>query len=906
MSATHWQKRLSIALGLGFLLCAVAPAGAATNEPWTIDFRYAPPSWQTAICLPDDWQKTLIGKGGSLLYDYPGKYTGFGTRITFGLPGETQWIKQELASPRVPITRTVLRNGDVEIVEESFALAPPLALPRPDGELLLERVDSQVTQSGWAAPPAESDPAFANVAIGSRQAIQYRFKAGKSTRYTVVFGLCEGYHAKPGQRILTLQVEGKSLRTVDLVAEQGRNQPEVYSFPARDENGDGWVNLAVVAATNSPDKNTILNTLWVFPGSDVPAKEELLAGRSLRPPLAHIDCGTDSGRDQPPRHDVTLVRLRNTGTRAARVTPAVTIESALPITLDAFRQRVSLGAWTSLACSRNIVAMEKVGGRAVFHLPETVIKAHAEQTLSFVVARGRGAADVPVDLANAEWLRFKAQCYWQTAPLPYDRIEVPDAGVQSLLDASIRNIYQAREIKQGRPAFQVGPTCYRGLWVVDGSFLLEAITYLGRADETRDGVKYLMSFQRDDGSFMLMDAHWKETGIALWAITRHARLTGDKEWLHEAWPSVERSFAFIRKLRTMPAPEAPNARLIPDGFSDGGLADKVPEYTNIYWTMAGLRAAIEAAHWLGKADQAADWQKEYDKFLRAFRRAAERDARTDAHGNRYVPIRMRFDEKIPPQKAQWAFLHSLFPGKVFAANDPLVQGNMAMLEAVENQGLVQDTGWLKDGIWTYFGSFYGHAWLWLGEGDKAARTLYAFGNHASPLLAWREEQMPVGQGDQVVGDMPHNWASAEFIRLVRHSLILERGDELHLFEGVPAKWAKPGAVIKVRDIATEFGPISFEFRVARNGTSGILKLTPPISEGRRAEGGGRGAESRRPKSEGRNPKAESNADGNRGRMAELRTPPTRIVLHLDHWSGQAGTLDLPVRGQSQTKVNLSH
>jgi hypothetical protein len=362
---------------------------------------------------------------------------------------------------------------------------------------------------------------------------------------------------------------------------------------------------------------------------------------------------------------------------------------------------------------------------------------------------------------------------------------------------------------------------------------------------------------------MLMDAHWKETGIALWAITRHARLTGDKNWLREAWPRVERGFAFIRKMRAMPAAAAPNARLIPDGFSDGGLADKVPEYTNIYWTLAGLRAAVEAARWLGKAEQADNWQKEYDDFLQTFRRAAQRDTRTDAHGNHYVPIRMQFDEKVPPQKAQWAFLHSLFPGKVFSPNDPLVQGNLAMLEAVEQQGLVQDTGWLKDGIWTYFGSFYAHAWLWLGEGDKAARTLYAFGNHASPLLAWREEQMPVGQGDQVVGDMPHNWASAEFIRLVRHSLILERGNELHLFEAMPAKWVRPGAVTRVRDIATEFGPLSFEFRVARDGASGILKLTPP-----------------------------------------QRTPPARIVLHLDHWSAQTGTLDLPVRGPSTKKVNL--
>jgi hypothetical protein len=67
----------------------------------------------------------------------------------------------------------------------------------------------------------------------------------------------------------------------------------------------------------------------------------------------------------------------------------------------------------------------------------------------------------------------------------------------------------------------------------------------------------------------------------------------------------------------------------------------------------------------------------------------------------------------------------------------------------------------------------------------------------------------------------------------------------------------------VRDIATEFGPVSFEFRVARDGASGTLKLTPP-----------------------------------------QRTPPSRIVLHLDHWSGQTGTLDLPVRGTSTRKINL--
>ena len=858
-------RHSSLLLSFGLLLCAAALARATTtNDPWTIDFRYAPTWWQTAICLPDDWQKTLVGKEGSLLYDYPGSYAGFGTRITFGLAREAKWVKQELESPRVPIVRTFQRSGDVEIEQEAFAIAPPLVLPRQKARLAFERVDAQAGQIGWAAPPPGSDPAFSNVALGMGHAVHYRFKAKKADQYTVVFGLCEGYYGKPGQRILMLEVEGKPLRTVDMVAEKGRNQPALFSFPARDENGDGWIDVAVAAATNSPDKNTILNTLWVFPGDAKPDQQALLAGRSTWPALAHLDCGADAAANNLSRHDLVLVRMRNTGATPASVSPMLTIESTAPMVPDAFRRRVQIGVGTTISCSPAIVAMEKGGGRLVLRFPEGTIPAHDEGTLSFVVARGRDAADQPFDFKQGAAFLREAEQFWHSAALPYDRLEVPDSGVQALLDSSIRNIYQAREIKNRLPAFQVGPTCYRGLWVVDGSFLLEAMTYLGRADETRNGIKYLMGFQRKDGSFMLLDAHWKETGIALWAITRHARLTGDKQWLLQAWPNVERGFAFIRHLRTLPAADAPNARLIPDGFSDGGLGDKVPEYTNIYWTLAGLRAAIESAHWLGKEDQAKDWQKEYDDFLQTFRHAAERDMCSDAHGNRYLPIRMRYDPAIPPQKAQWAFLHSLFPGKVFKAGDPLVQGNMAMLRAAEQEGLVQDTGWLKSGIWTYFGSFYAHAWLWLGDSDKAARTLYAFGNHASPLLAWREEQMPVGQGDQVVGDMPHNWASAEFIRLVRHSLILERGSELHLFEGMPAKWAQPGSVTRARDIATEFGPMSLEFSVAKGGATAILKLTAP-----------------------------------------QRTPPDRIVLHLDNWSGRAGTLDLPWRTYSRTEIKLS-
>ena len=133
-------------------------------------------------------------------------------------------------------------------------------------------------------------------------------------------------------------------------------------------------------------------------------------------------------------------------------------------------------------------------------------------------------------------------------------------------------------------------------------------------------------------------------------------------------------------------------------------------------------------------------------------------------------------------------------------------GNMAMLEATEREGMVYGTGWDATGIWNYFASFYGHAWLWQGNGRKAAEMLYAFANHAAPVLDWREEQSLKGKPYKKVGDMPHNWASAEFIRLTVHLLELDRGDELHLLEGLPARVARrrawsPGSTASPRPSA---------------------------------------------------------------------------------------------------------
>ena len=434
-------------------------------------------------------------------------------------------------------------------------------------------------------------------------------------------------------------------------------------------------------------------------------------------------------------------------------------------------------------------------------------------------SRNPGVHDAPAELQRA--VRF-----WESAPLPYDRIRVPDAAVQALLDSCIRNLYQARELKNGQCKFQVGPTCYRGSWAADGAFILETIACLGRPDEARAGLE--QQIDKDDGPGGVEFS--KKAGLRLWLLWRHAQLTGDRQWLLQMWPRVVREVEQIKEYRRMTRsdPNQPNYGLMPAGFGDGGLGGPFREYSNVYWTLTGLRAAIEAAHWLDKPTGA--WQAEFDDYWAVFDKARQRDQQTDNAGDTFVPPVMKGEPAQLPQRGAWAFLQSVYPGRVFAPDDPLMRGTLAMLDSNQREGLIFGTGWIADGVWNYAGSFYAHAHLWLGHGRKAAATLYAFGNHACPLLCWREEQKPVGEPPAYCGDMPHNWASAEFIRLIRHLVVLERGPELHLLEGLPSAWTKPGAQTRLAGIPTSYGPMSLALRIAPDGRAAALDLDPPRRE----------------------------------------------------------------------------
>jgi hypothetical protein len=85
-----------------------------------VDFRYAPKSWQSTYCFPDDPYKSLVGKHGELLCNHPGTSGGikdFAEIVGVGIKGETEgiYLEQTMESPSIPIIHTKLGWTNVDV-----------------------------------------------------------------------------------------------------------------------------------------------------------------------------------------------------------------------------------------------------------------------------------------------------------------------------------------------------------------------------------------------------------------------------------------------------------------------------------------------------------------------------------------------------------------------------------------------------------------------------------------------------------------------------------------------------------------------------------------------------------------------------------------------------------------------
>jgi hypothetical protein len=593
-------------------------------------------------------------------------------------------------------------------------------------------------------------------------------------------------HPGPGKPIDYFPlIVGFSLRGMepDTLAGQTLEAPGVPIVHTRIDRPEAFLEL-ITFATNDPAEGRVDNVLLeVRPRRD-----------------RHI-------------HAVPLVTLR-TRREVSVVNRAVLADGRLLLAADVPLRLADDGNCYTLICPEGVAANDRPL-RCLFRFPQ----------------QSQDLARIENGLAHPERLLTQARDYWRAwRPFSGDVAWKMTGRQEEFLIACARNILQAREERDGKLTFQVGPTVYRGLWVVDGHFLLEAARYLGYDAEARQGLEATWARQQPDGGIFAGGGkeHWKDTGIALFTLVRQAELAQDWTYFRTMRTEILRAIAFLERLRDQARGENNgNGRygLLARGFGDGGLGGIRPEFTNTLWALAGLRAATEAAGRLGLPGF--DGPRQFHRELRAaFFDAAQVEMRRHPTGFSYLPMLMKEDpqwsaadewNRPRPQNAQWALSHAIYPGLVFEKADPVVRGHIALMQACTQEDVPIETGWLPhEGLWNYNAPFVSHVYLWASLPDWARRTFHGFLNHATPLYCWREEQPLRGSAlAGYIGDMPHNWASAECVLYLRHMLALEDGGALRLLTGIGAPELSAADPCLLSNSPTRFGRIGLDLEPGR-------------------------------------------------------------------------------------------
>lgn len=808
------------------LLCAQSPAAAGDL---VVDRRYEPARQYTLLSFPFDWQKTILLANGNLGFDFgPGPYHAPGTEIGFSLTGAPAPVSSQFfADPAVPVATTTCETGKTSLTTEAFSIVPSaFDLPPTFIAGRVRRIGHLAGTAAWANPGPGTDPAFRSTAWGTNRPISYRVRVPASSAKEVVLGVCESYKATPRSRLLELRVEGAPPQICDAMRDGKKNTPYLFLFAGKDANGDGELEIEAHTAAEGSDPNVILNAIWIFPGGTRLDSAAIIGGAMNGTAELLWDCGTESELIAPVRRSDAM-----SATIRGRENPAIVITTNRTVSFAPATGTISLGEGMSIACvprpARGTPVPAGTGTRWLFPLPPGT--RHA----SMIITHGRNGHQPakPPDLA-AE--KRRAIAFWtRRAPIPRNRITIPDTDLQRMLDVNIRNLYQAADMVEGSPVFQPGPTVYRGLFQLDLLLIGRPLMMLGDMAMAKAYIEGTFRYQQPDGRLRVVTPFnaYIETPVLVSAICRYALWSGDSSWLRTHWDRVRRGIAWMRDARssTMTDISAANYGLFPPGFVDGGLAGAVADFSTVSFAMMALDDAARAAAWLGTGtEEERRWRAMKDELMDAYVRAARGSLRKDRHGTRYLPVAVGdTSTTAAPQRGQYGFLMALHESEFFSRHVPFLDsvaaGNLRMLDSTLHEGMIIDAGWTRDAVWSWLSLLHAVTLCWTGEYGRALEMVYDVANHAGRLDTWVEEQQIRGRGTNSTGDGANAETSAYFVTAIRSLLLYERPDTSDVLAGVPASWYRPGAVIALDSLPSARGRISLSATVTRDGS--LLRVT---------------------------------------------------------------------------------
>jgi hypothetical protein len=411
-------------------------------------------------------------------------------------------------------------------------------------------------------------------------------------------------------------------------------------------------------------------------------------------------------------------------------------------------------------------------------------------------------------------------------------LRLPEPAVADAYQASLVQILTSRYRLAGGGWVQtVNDLQYHAFWLRDAAIMTNALDLAGLGRTAAEDLDYFASWQRPDGLFISRAGQYDGMGQALWALGRHAELSGDRAFARTKLAAVGRAVGWISaQLDTDPVGLMPAGDPGDDEYVAGRLAG------DDFWAVAGMAAAVRLATLAGRPDLAAAWEP-VSRRLRTGVAAAARAAAA-ANGGAVPPALDR------PGGRDWGNWWVAYPDGPLGPDDPVVSATVRRARVGMREGIATYAGQLHD----YTGFRIFETELARGEQRAVVDGLYAELAHTTGTLGGFEADIrPGGKRSSAANLSPHGTYSGELVTLIRNMLVRDEGTGVVVLGAVPGGWLAPGRVIAVGGAPTAHGRVSFTLR-ARAGGAQLSWHAPagtavrwPIPDGVRdfRAGGGR-------------------------------------------------------------------
>ena len=361
-----------------------------------------------------------------------------------------------------------------------------------------------------------------------------------------------------------------------------------------------------------------------------------------------------------------------------------------------------------------------------------------------------------------------------------------------------------------------GEGFYDEFYIRDGAYQLMELEEAGLTEASARAVAYYLQAQRPDGRFETQQNQYDANGQALWVLWQYYRITGDRAWLKKAYPQMLKAVDWIKRSRRQAPAASPFAGLLPAAPADGEFLWDGKHHIVGYdlWNLRGLLCTLRAARVLQRPelnDLAAEYAAYHQDFDAACRRT----------GLAHLPPSWEKDG------THWGNTETLWPVPVLPRDDPRVGATIDHARKVQGGGFVEGTiQWMgsKGVIHPYLSAYTTMASLERGEDQQVVADFYWYLLHSTAAHAFPEGiyyQRRFAWSDTI----PHVTGASNYALMLRHMLIHEADDELHLLAAVPDGWLAQGREIRVERAPTHFGEMNLLVRGTAGGIE--IRLDPP-------------------------------------------------------------------------------